>query len=185
MKNILTIFLTSFTLILLSCSGKNDRQDFKPDSYNGQIDINEINLKKRFKQFKYHPREYVEIVTDTIMNNGFRVKIKYYSLMDHSIKKSNSLTTKQEPIVFHRQFQSDIVVYKDERLVFQTTLNDKESIHFEKDILQFVSLDEMISNKEQVVINYGYHDISNNKFSDLRLYIKENGSVTTEKTQGI
>lgn len=178
MKNLLAIFLIGSFIVLLSSSGKKGRQDF---GGHGQIDAHEIILGKTFKKFTYHPKEYTATETDTIMNNGFRVNIKYYSLMDHFIRKTNRLAVNQESTVFYRQFQSDIMVYKDEQLIFQTTLNDKGSAHFEKDILQFVSLDELVSNKDQVVIKYAYHDIANNQFSDHRLYIKENGTTKTEK----
>lgn len=177
-KNTFAIFLIVSIIILLSCSGKNGSHDF--DGH-GQIDAHEINLSKTFKKLTYHPKEYVATETDTLMNNGFRVKIKYYSLMDHSIRKTNRLAINQESTVFYRQFQSDIMVYKDEQLIFQTTMNDKGSAHFEKDILQFVYLDELVSSKDQVVIKYAYHDITNNQFSDHRLYIKENGTIKTEK----
>ena len=30
------------------------------------------------EQIKYIPEKYTEVITDTILSNGFRVKIKYY-----------------------------------------------------------------------------------------------------------
>ena len=75
------MFLAS-TIILISCDGRD--RIYKT---NAEV-LHESNLFNVFsQQIKFIPEQSIEIETDTILSNGFQVKIKYYSVENNSILK--------------------------------------------------------------------------------------------------
>ena len=78
----LLILISSLSIALLSCDGR-DR------TYKSNVEIlKSNNLFESFsKQVNFIPNLPVEIFTDTILSNGFQVKINYYSVENSFISK--------------------------------------------------------------------------------------------------
>ncbi len=137
----------------------------------------------------YIPQQHIETVTDTILSSKLRVKVRYYSLLDKTLSiESNS--SKNKTIKKHyRQFESQITVFKKNKILFTSVLNISDFIKRDNPefcnnaILQFVWLDEFKSNEEEIQINcsflvpntkaYKTYKIFFNVFGDKRIELIE------------
>lgn len=97
----------------------------------GRISKNEA-LKKSIADFKsneviteviYHPLEYNEVVTDTILGNGYEVKLKTFTDMNNSILNSYkiNLITQNH---FYRIVESNLEVKYAENVIFKDTIGN-------------------------------------------------------------
>ena len=66
--------------------------------------------------------KYNEIITDTILSNGYRVKIKNFTNMDKLVELPKSIVL-DKPHDF-RQIDSEITVYKDDKLIFKDVISN-------------------------------------------------------------
>ena len=111
------VFLLISIVLLASCDGR-DR------AYKSNQEIFEQSeLSDEFKEIvSYYPETYTEVVTDSTFSNGFSLQIKFYSNMDESMLRTtvvDSLTYKH----YIREFESEIKVHYQSRLVFQGVIN--------------------------------------------------------------
>lgn len=128
-----------------SCDGRITKQDA---------------LKKSIKTFKntkhtlkiatIFPETYAEVENDTILSNGYRVKIKNFTNMDKLVELPKSIVL-DKPHDF-RQIDSEITVYKDDKLIFKDVISNAflEDYHHQKlNIKQYlnngISVDEIAS----------------------------------------
>ncbi|MEZ4793494.1 MAG: hypothetical protein R2783_08565 [Gelidibacter sp.] len=160
MKNILIVLMLLF-VGFVSCDGRKSKsvalresiEEFK-DSI-GPIEI-----------IKYIPEDYAEIVTDTLLSNGFRIKIKTYSDMEHGIVDSisviDSITTK----TIKRDFISDVTVFKDGKEIFSKKIDKplfSATYDYHGDILKDMTLANvwvnqfMLSNQDVAQIEIDYY----------------------------
>lgn len=111
-----------------------------------------------FERITYIPERYTETITDTILSSGLRVNIKYYSLLNKTVTFGPTTTQNQIVKEHYRQFESQITVFKKDKILFSKTLNTSDFIETDNStfwsnaILQFVWLDEFASNEEQIQI---------------------------------
>lgn len=106
------------SMVLVSCDGRDRAQ---------KTNIEVLKEHKLFNSFSEHvqytPKEYTEVITDTILSNSFRVEIKTYSDMQTSV-----LQTVKENVITHklyfREFISEVSIYKNEKMVFHETIDD-------------------------------------------------------------
>ncbi|MBE9490966.1 MAG: hypothetical protein IMY67_11770 [Bacteroidetes bacterium] len=163
----MSILILVFAIAIVSCDGR-DRV------YKKSQDVFKLEGKTNSKKIIYIPEAYTETKTDTITNTDFNVHIKYYSLMNSSVELS-----KKE---LHRNFESQIIIYKKEKIIFNETINksdfinSNESQFWDNAIMQFVWLDEEQSNQSQVVINYSFLLPKTNTFQSFTLQIDEKGN---------
>lgn len=120
MKTILSTFFLILIISLASCDGR-DRV------YKNNTDILKENklLDSFSESITYIPETYTEIVTDTILSNGFQIRMKTYSNMEHSVLnkfEENSI----KHLVFYREFESEVIITKDSKEIF----NEKVDKHF-------------------------------------------------------
>lgn len=104
MKNLL--LLTFIILSILSCNGNKT----KSDTLKASVEKFKDSL-GTLENITYFPETYSETETDTILSNGFRVKIKTFTDMKHSVLN----TFKQDSIVYkhyYRELASQIVIKK-------------------------------------------------------------------------
>lgn len=116
--------LLSFLLIIVTittfsaCDGR-DRMHMS-----AQEVLQENQLLDSFSEnITYIPETYSEVVTDTLLSNGFRIKIKTYTDMQNGIIDSvmvkDAITTK----TIKREFLSEVTVFKDNKEIFVKTIN--------------------------------------------------------------
>jgi len=119
MKNALSILTLSVLIsFFLSCDGR-DRIHKSAETV-----LKENKLLDSFSEnITYIPESYSEKVTDTIFSNGYNVYIKQYT--DNSrvieIKEGNNIKT-------YKDFNVDLKVSKDDDVIFDKSLNIKDTI---------------------------------------------------------
>lgn len=115
-----TIFFFAFFagFIFLSCNGK-DKAILSPQESLKQKEL----LDSFSENIKYIPEDYAEVVTDTILSNGFRVHIKTFTDMEKSIIntfKTNKILIKH----YYREIVSEVVVYKNDKQIFNKKIDN-------------------------------------------------------------
>ncbi len=111
---VLTLILAT---IFFNCNGIKTKQDVLQASvlkYKDSLGNIEITT--------YFPKEYHEVETDTLLSNGFRIKIKNFTDMEHEVLH----LSKQDSIIYkhyYRHVISEIDVYKNSSKIFSKTID--------------------------------------------------------------
>ncbi|AUC81619.1 hypothetical protein [Lacinutrix sp. Bg11-31] len=148
MKNILFI-LTIVSILFLGCDGK-DRV------YKSNTDVlKEHKLLDSFSEdIKYFPEKYNEFKIDTILSNGFTVKIKSYTDMESSYLnefKADNITHKH----FYRDSKATIVVTNN-GIVFDKLIDKKTFSEFDNtfsELLKDTNMNGVWINEEKSLLN--------------------------------
>lgn len=113
MKQLL-LFLCCLTLMVFaSCNNSTSKQDRLKQA------VSEFNKKETQTNLQsMSPERYVEIQTDSIISQTFKVSIKNYSNMNQSISAEELFTHKSAKIKMQRVFESDIIVSVKDQVVF-------------------------------------------------------------------
>ncbi len=175
-KLLLYIFLLSIAFV--SCDGRNRK-------YKSNTDVlRESNLLESFSaQTKFIPNEPVEIITDTIFNNGFHLKLKYNSLENNyfskTIKSNNDFLIHKN----YKNFEASILVLKDEKIITKGIINktlfrNYESPSFWKNaIMQYVWVDFEASTDTYINLNTTFHIPETNIYKDFTISIDNFGNI--------
>jgi hypothetical protein len=120
MRYLLTIYFLIATLCM-SCDGRRNANEALKES------VSIFNKKQAsIAIISYYPKEYTELVTDTIISKDFKVSIKNYSVMNKNVIGSNSSKNKPKSTTYHRVFESEIIVYKASKDIFRTTISAEQ-----------------------------------------------------------
>ncbi len=178
--NKLYVLILIIFIAFLSCDGRD--RVFKT---NEEILIENKLLDSFSESIKYFPETYSEVETDTILNNGFKVKIKTYTDMNSSVLiefTQDTINYKR----FYREFLSNIIVRYNNDKVFEEKINvdflAKNSIESKdflngKVILKNIRmLNQMES--DNVVIDIWCWKIDTEIFLPLQLIIDKKGKFT-------
>lgn len=118
------ILLLAF-IALVSCDGRDRKYK------SNQEVLKEHKLLDSFStKTTYFPAEYTEKVTDTILSNKLRVKMKYYSLENDAILnefKVDTITHKH----YHRRFAANIEVFNN-LSIFKKTITKATILDIDK-----------------------------------------------------
>lgn len=119
MRNLISVFIiliVGFT----SCEGRKTKNQALAE------DIEEFKKTVTVQVDVYKPENYLERQVDTILSNGFRVKIKTYTDMDNSV-----LFTKIKDTInyqtYYRNFKFDILVEKDKKVIYNKSFNKQQA----------------------------------------------------------
>jgi hypothetical protein len=159
------IFLISFTLI--SCDGRSKRY-----KSNREILQNHDLLESFSKSITYIPQAFIKTHNDTILSNGYRVKIESYTDMENSYIKS-SIKNNIQHINYYRNIKASIEISK----------NSKESIliPISQDILvaKNKSLEKPLKNKliKGIWIDEYASNMSNQVIIDILFYEPETNNT--------
>ncbi|UKM64126.1 hypothetical protein GSB9_00673 [Flavobacteriaceae bacterium GSB9] len=108
-----------FGLTLTNCDGRKTQRDALKESIQKFKDsITPIEI------VEYIPKTYSEVKTDTILSNGFVIKIKNYTDMENSVShqyQTDSFTMRTD---IYRDWVSEVTVEKDGELIFSETIDD-------------------------------------------------------------
>ncbi len=152
--NKLLVLLFIFVVTLFSCDGRDRKHKTNVDV------LKENNLLDAFSEkIKYTPKAYAEVLTDTILSNGYTIKIKTFSDMSHSFLdefKVNAITHKH----YFRKIISEVFIEKDNTIIFNTTIDNtffktnsiSNTINFEDYILNPIEVDQLQSIDNNKVI---------------------------------
>ena len=101
----------------LSCDGR-ERIHKSPETV-----LKENKLMDSFSEtITYIPNVYSEKVTDTILSNGFKIKIKSYTDMNNGVTKTIKKDTITEQL-HYRNIKNEVIVFKNDVVIFNKILN--------------------------------------------------------------
>ncbi|MFS4481440.1 hypothetical protein ACKGJY_00345 [Hyunsoonleella sp. 2307UL5-6] len=128
-----------------SCDGRLTKQESLKKSVkafnNAEQHLNSTNI---------FPEHYAEVENDTILSNGYRVKLKNFTNMNALLDAPKLTTTK----ILHkfRRVDSEITVYKDDKLIYKDVIKSmvlEDYYHNKMDIKHYlnngISVDELAS----------------------------------------
>ena len=150
MKHILFIFAI-ITTLFMSCDGRQSQRESLENA------VSKFNNKQTpVTAVKYHPKDYTDIVTDTIISNALEVKIKNYTLMDKHISLNSN------PKELHRVFESEVEVFAASTSVFKTIINaelfatQKDSPFWNQATLEHVWVNQDLSTIKEVSLDVSF-----------------------------
>jgi hypothetical protein len=181
----LLILLTG-TMIFSSC----DRRTTKRDALKASVAKFKSNIKSPHVA-EYFPKSYAEVQTDTILSNGYRVSIKNFTNMNKLVALPKSV--KINETTQFRQIDSEITVYKNDKLIFKNVFSNVFSEHFNKEKISLqdylnngISIDEMASLSQNKVVLITANTIpKNNQGTYYKLSIDEQGNSNIKKIEDV
>ena len=171
-------------ITLISCDGRE-----RAHKSNTDVLIENKLLDSFSESIKYIPETYSETITDTILSNGFKVKIKTYSDMNTSVLneiKKDGIHYKE----YHRNFNAHIMVFKNDIEIFNKTINksfllkqdDLTESDFEMTTLNSIWLDEMSSiQKDKIIIDVAFAKTDEVIGKTYKISIDSNGAYSVKE----
>ncbi len=168
---ILIILIFCFT----SCDGKHRVNQTHQEK------IENSNLSKSFfEKIEYFPKVYTEIITDTILSNGFSITSKFYSDMEKNVLrefKKDSIQFKK----FYREFNVELTLSKNGIEIFSKLINKDFFAPF--DFVNIDILDDGILldftivdySSTSVTFNFDYYPEAKDRLFRYKIIISENG----------
>ncbi|NMH89493.1 DUF4738 domain-containing protein [Flavivirga algicola] len=180
--NKLVVFTLISIITLASCDGR-DRK------YKSTVEVlKENKLLKVFSQeIKYVPDTYVEIKTDTILSNGFEVKVNYHSLENDFVIET--LKSERDSIkkIHYKNFEAQLLVLKNNTIINKSLINKALFYEYENTqfwthaIMQFLWIDDDASNEEMLYLNTSFCIPNTEECKDFTLKINDKGVIQIEE----
>ncbi|WP_417238607.1 hypothetical protein [Bizionia sp.] len=181
MKHVSLFILVAIAMVFAACDGR-DRLHKTPQEI-----LHESELLDSFSEtITYVPETYAEVKTDTLLANGFHIKIRTYTDMERSVLD----TTKTDSIIsktYYRDIKSQVIVFKEDQEIFNKTI-DKSFFtdtfaHHEADLkrmtLQSAHVNQLpnvpSTETDAVQIAFYYVHISRDLKKQYQLQIQPNG----------
>lgn len=181
----LILLLLIMGIGLSSCDGRKSQNQALSDS------IEEFKKTVNFETNVYIPKTYIEQEVDTIMSNGFRVKIKTYTDLSNSVRFSKIKDTINYQ-THYRNFKFDIAVLKDDKEIYKQSFNKQkinklfnykanltsgsDLYNFNKlAVLKSINVNDDPSYTNMVLIDIVYGIPESEKSSSHRLFIDSKG----------
>lgn len=184
MKNfilILVLIAISFT----SCDGRKSKSESLKEAvkeFNDTIGPIEV--------IKYFPETYAETLTDTILSNGFKIKIKAFTDMTSNYLNEFTKDTILNKY-YYRNYIADVIVYKNETEVFNKRINNSFFINYDE---SFTSLlkdkvlngfwinEKYVQSNNNIIIDFLFCKPETQSCIYFELYIDEKGDYKIIKT---
>jgi len=145
MKNFSIILFLIVATTVASCDGRDRALESNKERVSkSHLSINDIEI------IKFVPEQSLKTVTDTIIDSKTNVQVSYYSSSNKSVIISNNNEHNQNIKTHYREFESEIKVYKNDKLLFtdvisKNSFRTNEQSFWESAILQYVWLDDFES----------------------------------------
>lgn len=178
MKNVL-LFVALISIVCLSCDGRQTKKEALERA------VSEFNLKSTpLEMVTYQPKDYVEIVTDTIISNQINVRIKNYSLLDEAILVSEASDITSKKINYQRVFESEICISTTSKDIFKTHISAKQFKMLDTDpfwdeaTLQHAWVNQELSTIENIKLDISFINPKNEAYKLYRMSIDAFGQQT-------
>ena len=174
--NKLLFLVIPIVFTLLGCDGR-----YRKYKTNSEL-LTESNLMTSFnEQIRFVPEQSILIVTDTILDSGFNVKINYHSLStNYIVDEAESLNTNK---TYHYNFEAKISVYKNTRYCNDFTLNKAffndfgSPLFLKKAVMQYVWIDHEASTSNTVYLNTTFRIPATETYRDFIIRIDDQGII--------
>ena len=107
-----TLSILLIVLFATSCEGRKTSSNALKES------VKMFKAEYALESVSYYPEDYHEIKKDTLLSNGFRIKLKTYSNMQKSIVKT-TVTDNIDHITNYREFENYVVFEYGNTVVFE------------------------------------------------------------------
>lgn len=148
-----------FLLIIITLSSCDNRD--RKNKSNEDV-LKEIKLSDSFSEItKYIPEIYTEVNTDTILNTGFRVKIKTYTEMQDNVFNEFTIDSIKYKF-YYRNYTGKLDVFYNNTSVLKETINKSylnqngDKSFWDDAIMGGIYIDELNSTKKEVYISVLY-----------------------------
>lgn len=176
--NRLLFFVLLLIITFLSCDG-SDR------AYKSNAEVlKSNNLFESFsKQVQFIPNQSIEIFTDTILSNGFQVKLNYRSLENNFVLKTKASENDSTIDTNYKNFEANFQVFKNDELLIEQTLSKSLFSKFETTpfwrnaIMQFVWVDYENSSEDFIMLNTSFHIPETDVYKDFCIQIDKLGTI--------
>lgn len=175
MKNLFFI-IAIVSVVFMSCDGRKSKNVALKES------VKEYNQREsNLVVVKYYPKEYTEVVTDTLLSNQVKVHIRNYSLDNEAILISNSDESATRKIKYHRVFESDVLITTPSRELFKTHISAIQFAFINPDefwdnaTLQNVWLNEELSTAEDIQLEMSFINPQNKSYKLFRMTVDRLG----------
>ena len=182
---ILIVILFFISLGFMSCDGRDRAYKTNQDV------LKEHNLYKSFSEsVSFVPENYMETTNDTILSNGFQVKIKSFTDMKRSVLKEftkNNIAHK----TYYRNIKATISILKDNRKIISTTIDKDIFKNFNNSsktdsnpIIQGIWLNQYASIiNDKVILNVRLYEPETKNHEDYTLSFDENGTLSIDNKE--
>lgn len=177
MKKYLPLLFLTIIIVLSSCDGRNKAFRTAAD------DLKDSKVLDSFSETTtYFPETYVEVVTDTLLNNGLQVKIKTYTDMEDIILNefvADSIKYKH----YYRNYTGEIHIAHNKTLVFDQKIDKSlfkalsPDFNWKEAIMGQIVLDQENTNAKQVFIDVFYCVAESENCKDYKLIINRDGEL--------
>lgn len=180
---IIPLLILPIIIAFCSCESRQTKNDLLQKSISKyKNDFKLIEVKN------YYPKAYNEIITDTLLSNGYRVKIKTFTDMNNAVSVVSKTSTIYQTD-YYRQVTSEVVVFKNNKLIFNKSFNSnflKQHIFENKNsnnfINNYVYVDEAASiNSNKLVLIASQISPKSNIKDIYKIEIDETGLFTLNK----
>lgn len=189
----LILFLFIIGIGFSSCEGRKTQNQALSES------IEEFKKTVNFETNIYIPETYIEQEVDTIMSNGFRVKIKTYSDLSNAVRFSKIKDTINYQ-THYRNFKFDISVSKGDKEIYNQSF-DKQKVNkvfnysanlvSGSDLYNFntlavlnsINVNDDPSYTNMVLIDIRYVIPESDKYATHRLFIDNKGNSNVVQTE--
>ncbi len=175
MKNILFL-IAIICIAFISCDGRKSKSMALKES------IEEFNQNQSdIETVIYYPKEYTEVVTDTIISDGLKIHIKNYSLKNEAVLISSPKKTLQEEATYHRVFESEIVVSTPSKIIFSGYISAAQFKEKSYDpfwnhaTLQHAWVNQELSTTHHVQVDVSFINPKENSYKLFRISIGADG----------
>jgi len=175
-----TILLFLLSIAFSSCDGRERALETNKER------ISKSNLSiTNLEIIKFVPESYIRTVTDTLINPKTKVKVSYYSSPEKSVEVSNKNEHNQKVKTLYREFESEIKVYQNDKLLFTDILgkdsfNTNEQSFWENAILQYVWLDDFESTDNNYKLYCSFLVPESENYKMYSIHFNNSGEKTIE-----
>ena len=179
--NKLIVLLLLMIITLLSCDGRDRKH-----KTNEEV-LKENKLLDSFSErIKYIPETYSEVETDTILSNGFRVKIKTYTEMQDNVFNEFVIDTIKYKF-YYRNYTGKLDVFYNKRSILKETINksylnkNNDKDFWDDAIMAGIELDEHNSTKKEVIISVLYCIPESEICKEFNITVNKEGKATLKE----
>lgn len=116
MKLLLQALVAILLLAVMNCEGRTTRNHALAE------DIEEFKKDTIIEKTTYFPQEHEETINDTILSNGYRIKVRFFSDMNSQILDE---VTKENIVYkqYHREFNAHLTIIKNDKEIFNKVID--------------------------------------------------------------
>jgi hypothetical protein len=146
--------------------------------------LRETDLLESFsEELKYIPEQPTEIVTDTILSNGFRIKTTYHSIENSFVSKKAKNKNGTSINTHHHNFEVQFQIHKSNLPIRNGIIN--KALFYEKDnhafwqnaIMQYVWVNYEAMTEHSIQLNTSFNIPDTNMFRDFAITFYDDGQL--------